>query len=87
MLMVGKVLESYHRIGSAEIKATSWAEEAGVATLGAFIHQGWPGNRSRRQLSQDVDPCKNCTLAGPSSQQNRKPAKQAKATWRSLSPL
>jgi len=64
MLMVGKVLESYHRIGSAEIKATSWAEEAGVATLGAFIHQGWPGNRSRRQLSQDVGPLQELYACG-----------------------
>jgi hypothetical protein len=80
MLMVGKVLESFHRIGSGKIKAASRAEEAGVAALGAFIHQRWPVNRSRRQLSQMGILCKNCTLAGLSSQQNRKLAKQGKAT-------
>ena len=72
MLMVGKVLESFQRVGSGKIQSASRAEEAGVTTFGAFIHQGWAGNRSRRQLSQMVILCKNCTLAGLSSQQNRK---------------
>jgi hypothetical protein len=56
MLMVGEFLESFQRVGSGEIQPASRAEEAGVATFGAFIHQCWPGNRSRRQLSQDGDP-------------------------------
>jgi len=72
MLMVAKVLESFQRVGSSEIQPASRAEEAGVAALGAFIHQRWPDNRRRRQLSQMGILCKNCTLARPSSQQNRK---------------
>jgi len=56
MLMMREVLKGFQRVGSGEIKAASRAEEAGVATLGAFIHQCRPGNRSRRQLSQDGDP-------------------------------
>jgi hypothetical protein len=72
MLMLGKVLEGFQRVRSGKIKAASRAEEAGVATSGAFIHQGWPGNRSRRQLSQMVILCKDCTLAGLNTQQNRK---------------
>ena len=52
MLMVGKILESFQRIGSGKIQAATGAEEAGLAAFGAFIHQGGAGNRSRRQLSQ-----------------------------------
>jgi len=62
MLMVGKVLESFQRIRSGKIQPATWAEKTGAATFGAFIHQCWPRYSSRRQLSQDGDPCKNCTL-------------------------
>ena len=72
MLMVGKVLESFQRIGGGKIQPATRAEEAGAAAFGAFIHQCWPSDSSRRQLSQNRDPCKDCTLAVLGSQQNRK---------------
>jgi hypothetical protein len=53
MLMVGEILEGFQRISGGEIQSTARAEKAGTAALGAFIHQGWPGNRSRRQFSQE----------------------------------
>jgi hypothetical protein len=53
MLVLGEVLESFQRIGSGEIQAATRAEKAGAAAPGAFIHQGWPGYRSRRQVSQN----------------------------------
>ena len=68
MLMLGKVLEGFHSVGSGKIKAASRAEEAGVATLGAFIHQGGPDDIALA----NVILCKNCTLAGLNTQQNRK---------------
>jgi hypothetical protein len=53
MLMVGKVLEGFQRIGSGKIQPASRAEEAGIAALGAFIQQCRAGYRSRRQFSQN----------------------------------
>ena len=53
MLMVGKVLKSFQRIGSGKIQPAARGEKAGSAALGAFIHQGWPGYRSGRQFSQN----------------------------------
>jgi hypothetical protein len=53
MLMAGKVLKGFQRIGSGEIQPATRAEKASAAALGAFIHQGWPGYRSGRQFSQN----------------------------------
>lgn len=53
MLVVGKVLESFQRIGSRKIQSATRAEEAGAAALGTLIHQAWSGNRSRRRFSQN----------------------------------
>jgi hypothetical protein len=77
MLMAGKVLKSFQRIGSGKIQPAARAEKAGSAALGAFIHQGWPGYRGGRQFSQNGFPCKDCTLACLGSQQNRKLAENA----------
>jgi len=84
MLMVSKILEGFQRICGGEIQAATRAEKAGAATLGAFIHQGWPGNRSGRQFSQNGILCKNCTLDSLSSQQNRKLVRPDKSGLKSL---
>jgi len=67
MLVVSKALKGFQGIGGGKIQPATRAEKAGSATLGAFIHQCAPGNRSRRQVSQNGDPCKNCTLAALAS--------------------
>jgi len=80
MLMLAKVLEGFHGVCSGKIEPASRAEEAGVTALGAFIHQGWPGNRSRRQLSQMGILARIVRLRGQVASKIGKPAKQGKAT-------
>lgn len=48
MLVVGEILKGFQRISGGEIQAATRAEKAGSATLGAFVHQRGPGDRTRR---------------------------------------
>ena len=56
VLMVGEIVEGFERVSGGEIQTATRAEKAGVATLGALIHQGGPGERTGRQFSQNWTP-------------------------------
>jgi hypothetical protein len=80
MLMVGKALESLQRVCSGEISPHREQKELALPLLARLYINVGPmivvGGSSRKMGIR----CKNCTLAELSSQQNRKPVKQEKAT-------